>query len=579
LNVLKMVSAVWSILNARQKGAALVLLVMMVVSMVLEMLGVGLMVPAIAVMTLGDAAPSPRAEAFLAWLGNPTKKQLILGAFLALFVIYLAKTCFFLVFAYWQSKFITALQTSLSRKLFSIYLHQPWSFHLGRNSADLGRTLSEVGNFSQLCATMLASVSDSLALVGIVTMLAFLEPIGTFVAAASLGTSMQVLSWITGKRMQQWGEQRFKVAELVGRQMSHGLGGAKDVKIRGRERYFVDQYDRYARVSANLSVRQIVMGQVPRMWLELVAVSTLCALAATMLWQGRDSRDMVSSLGLFATAAFRLLPPVNRLALAAQNFRFGAAGLAALHEDLQLSSEPPKASRGIEFQRTIALEGVVFRFPSGPTPALDGVTIRIPHGSAVGIIGGSGAGKSTAVDVLLGLLEPTAGRVTVDGIDIRDNLRGWQDMVGYVPQTIYLCDESLRSNVAFGMTNEEIDEVALARAIRAARLDDFVATLPDGLETVVGERGVRLSGGQRQRIGIARALYHDPAVLVLDEATSALDTATESEVMAAVNALQGAKTLVIIAHRLSTVEHCDAIYRLEGGRVIGSGTLADVVRT
>ena len=164
-------------------------------------------------------------------------------------------------------------------------------------------------------------------------------------------------------------------------------------------------------------------------------------------------------------------------------------------------------------------------------------------------------------------------------IDIRDNLRGWQDMVGYVPQTIYLCDESLRSNVAFGMPNEEIDEVALARAIRAARLDDFVATLPDGLETVVGERGVRLSGGQRQRIGIARALYHDPAVLVLDEATSALDTATEGEVMAAVNALQGAKTLVIIAHRLSTVEHCDAIYRLEGGRVTGSGTLADVVLT
>ncbi len=579
MNVLKMVSAVWSILNARQKGAALVLLVMMVGSMVLEMLGVGLMVPAIAVMTLGDAAPSPRAEAFLEWLGNPTKKQLIFGAFLALFVISLAKTCFLLVSAYWQSKFITALQTSLARKLFSIYLHQPWSFHLGRNSADLGRTLTEVGNFSQLCATMLASVSDSLVLVGIVAMLAFLEPTGTFVAAASLGGSMQVLSWITGKRMQQWGEQRFKVAELVGRQMAHGLGGAKDVKIRGRERYFVDQYDRYARVSANLSVRQIVMGQVPRMWLELVAVSTLCALAATMLWQERDSRDMVASLGLFATAAFRLLPSVNRLALAAQNFRFGAAGLAALQHDLSLSAAPPAASRGIEFQRSIALEGVVFRFSSASAPALDGVTIRIPHGSAVGIIGGSGAGKSTAADVLLGLLEPTAGRVTVDGIDIRDNLRGWQDMVGYVPQTIYLCDESLRCNVAFGMPNEEIDEVALARAIRAARLDDFVATLPDGLETVVGERGVRLSGGQRQRIGIARALYHDPAVLVLDEATSALDTATESEVMAAVNALQGAKTLVIIAHRLSTVEHCEAIYRLEGGRVIGSGTLADVVRT
>jgi ABC-type multidrug transport system fused ATPase/permease subunit len=379
--------------------------------------------------------------------------------------------------------------------------------------------------------------------------------------------------------MQHWGDQRFRLGALINQHQAQGLGGAKDVKIRGREDYFVKQYDRHMRVSADLSVRQIVMGQVPRMWLELVAVSTLCALAGTMLWQNRDSRDMVASLGLFATAAFRLLPSVNRLALAAQNFRYGASGLAALKADLQLSDSPPQSSTAISFDRSIALEGVSFRFPNAPAPALDEVSIRIPHGTAVGIIGGSGAGKSTAVDVLLGLLEPSSGKVTVDGIDIRGNPRGWQDMVGYVPQSIYLCDESLRANVAFGVPPEEIDEQALGRAIRAARLDDFVASLPDGLSTVVGERGVRLSGGQRQRIGIARALYHDPSVLVLDEATSALDTATESEVMDAVNALHGAKTLVIIAHRLSTVEQCDVVYRLEQGRVVGAGKLAEVVKT
>ena len=579
MNIRTMISDVWSILTPRQRTAAFVLLGMMLVSMVFEMLGVGLMVPALAALTLDDAAPSPLASAILAWLGNPTKETLIIGAFLVLFLIYLLKTCFLLFSVYWQSRFISTLQTSLSRRLFTIYLNQPWSFHLGRNSAELMRTMSEASNFSQLCSTLLASVSDSLVLLGIVALLAFFEPLGTFVAAASLGISMQFLGWITGKRMQRWGEMRFKLAAIVTRHVHQGFGGAKDVKIRGREKYFVDQYDRHNRVAADLSVRQIVMGQVPRMWLELVAVTTLCVLAGTMLWQGRDSRDMVSSLGLFATAAFRLLPSVNRLALAIQNFRFGASGLAALYKDLQLSSEPPKALRGIEFQRSIALEGVVFRFPAAPAPALDGVTIRIPHGTAVGIIGGSGAGKSTAVDVLLGLLAPAEGRVTVDGVDIRDNLRGWQNLVGYVPQSIYLCDDSLRENVAFGVPPEEIDEPALERAIRAARLDDFVATLPEGLSTVVGERGVRLSGGQRQRIGIARALYHDPAVLVLDEATSALDTATESEVMAAVNALHGAKTLVIIAHRLSTVEQCDVVYRLDRGRVVRSGTLAEVVRT
>jgi len=579
MNIPKLISDVWSILTPRQRTAAFVLLGMMVVSMVFEMLGVGLMIPALAALTLDDAAPSPMASTILAWLGNPSKENLIVGAFLVLFLIYLLKTCFLLVSVYWQSRFISNLQTGLSRRLFTIYLNQPWSFHLGRNSAELTRTMSEAANFSQLCSTLLMSVSDGLILLGIVALLAFFEPLGTFVAAASLGIAMQFLGWITGKRMARWGERRFKLAALVSRHMHQGLGGAKDVKIRGREKYFVDQYDRHNRVAADLTVRQIVMGQLPRMWLELVAVTTLCVLAGTMLWQGRDSRDMVSSLGLFATAAFRLLPSVNRLALAIQNFRFGASGLAALYKDLQLSSEPPKALRGIEFERSIALEGVVFRFAAAPAPALDGVTIRIPHGAAVGIIGGSGAGKSTAVDIILGLLEPTEGRVTVDGVDIRDNLRGWQSLVGYVPQSIYLCDESLRENVAFGVPPEEVDEQALERAIRAARLDDFVATLPDGLSTVVGERGVRLSGGQRQRIGIARALYHDPAVLVLDEATSALDTATESEVMAAVNALQGAKTLVIIAHRLSTVEQCDVVYRLDRGRVISSGTLAEVVRS
>jgi ABC-type multidrug transport system fused ATPase/permease subunit len=579
MKTLKITRDVWSILTPRQRSAALALLGMMIVSMVFEMLGVGLMVPALAAMTLGDATPSPLAGKVLSWLGNPRQENLIVGAFVVLFLVYLLKTCFLLVSVYWQSRFISALQTSLSKKLFSIYLHQPWSFHLGRNSAELIRMMTESTNFSQLCSTLLGSVSDGLILAGIVALLVFFEPLGTIVAAASLGIAMQLLGWITGERLQRWGESRFKLNALVMRHMHQGLGGAKDVKIRGREKYFVDQYDRHARVVANLSARQIVMLQVPRMWLELVAVTTLCTLAGTMLWQGRDSRDMVSSLGLFATAAFRLIPSVNRLALAAQNFRFHSSGLAALQRDLRLPASPPPASREIDFRRSIALEGVVFRFPAAPSPALDGVTIHIPHGAAVGIIGGSGAGKSTAVDVLLGLLEPTEGRVTVDGVDIRDNFRGWQKLVGYVSQSIYLCDESLRENVAFGVPPEEIDEQALERAIKASRLDEFVATLPEGLATVVGERGVRLSGGQRQRIGIARALYHDPPVLVLDEATSALDTTTESEVMAAVNALQGAKTLVIIAHRLSTVEQCDVVYRLDRGRVVSSGTLAEVVRT
>ena len=229
------------------------------------------------------------------------------------------------------------------------------------------------------------------------------------------------------------------------------------------------------------------------------------------------------------------------------------------------------------FRGVVALENVSYRYPKGHLNVVDGINLSIPHGSSIGLVGGSGAGKSTLVDIILGLLPPAAGRVTVDGVDISTNIRGWQNLVGYVPQTIYLCDDTLRRNVAFGVPDDKIDDAAVARALRAAQLEAFVAEQPEGVQTVVGERGVRLSGGQRQRIGIARALYHDPQMLVLDEATSALDNETEQGVMRSVEALQGAKTLLIVAHRLSTVAKCDRLYRLENGRIVQSGTFAEVV--
>jgi ABC-type multidrug transport system fused ATPase/permease subunit len=262
-----------------------------------------------------------------------------------------------------------------------------------------------------------------------------------------------------------------------------------------------------------------------------------------------------------------------------QQLSFSNAMIQRLHEQLSAGAAvlPPEHAAPLPFCDAIALEDVTFRYEERRQPALDRVSIRIPRCASVGLIGGSGAGKSTLVDVILGLLPPTSGRTTVDGVDIHGDLRGWQMLIGYVPQSIYLGDDTIRRNVAFGLPDELIDDAAVRRALTAARLDEFVASLPNGLDTLVGERGTRLSGGQRQRIGIARALYHDPQVLVLDEATSSLDDATEKEVMAAVNSLHGTKTLIIVAHRLSTVADCDVLYRLDGGRVVQSGTFAEVV--
>lgn len=314
--------------------------------------------------------------------------------------------------------------------------------------------------------------------------------------------------------------------------------------------------------------------QFPRLWLELLAVSGLTILVISMLAQDRALEAVLPTLGLFAACAFRLMPSINRVLGAVQSLRYGLPVIDVLHEELNLAT--PKVadtpSLSTTFHDVLELCRITYAYPGAVEPALKDISLAIQRGESVGFIGASGAGKSTLVDILLGLLTPDTGEIRVDGKDIQTNLRNWQDQIGYVSQSIFLTDDTLRRNVAFGLPNEEIDDVAVRHAIRAAQLEEFATSLPDGLQTFVGERGVRLSGGQRQRIGIARALYHDPPVLVLDEATSSLDAETERGVMQAITALQGTKTIIIVAHRLSTVDHCNRLYRLHEGRLVEDET-------
>jgi ABC-type multidrug transport system fused ATPase/permease subunit len=577
-----------SLLAPAERNSALLLLCLMSVGMLLEMLGIGLVIPVIAIMMQEDIITRyPAIQPVLEFMGNPGHNQMVVGAMLCLVGIFLVKNLFLAFLAWRQARFAYGVQVQISQRLFTTYLRQPYTFHLQRNSAQLIRNVTgEVNMFTSAIMSILSISSEFLVLIGITTLLLVIEPMGALTSVAVLGVATWVFQRTTRTRITRWGKARQYHDGLRIQHLQQGLGGAKDVKLLGRESEFLAQYLTHNVQSGRVAQLQVTLQQFPRLWLELLAVSGLALLVLSMLGQGRDTASIIPTLALFAAAAFRLIPSVNRVLVAMQALRFNLPVINHLHEELKIALPELVTSQGKNashikplFRTEIRLSNISYTYPGAPAAALNKLSMVIKKGEFVGFIGPSGSGKSTLVDVILGLLPPGEGQMMADGQEIQQNMRAWQNQIGYVPQTIYLTDDTLRRNVAFGLPNEVIDDVLVRRAIKDAQLEEFVTGLPSGLETIVGERGVRLSGGQRQRIGIARALYHDPAVLVLDEATSALDTTTESEVMRAVTALQNSKTILIVAHRLSTVAHCDRLYHLEHGRVVAEGTPAEMLAT
>jgi ABC-type multidrug transport system fused ATPase/permease subunit len=452
-------------------------------------------------------------------------------------------------------------------------LCQPYSFHLDHNSSTLitnaenGRTIVSGG-----LEPLLVLLTDGLIATGMFVLLLLVEPIGTLCVLVLFAAASVLFQFSTRKRIHEWGIAKKIESRLVLKHLQQGLGGAKEVKIMGREQLFLEEHKKSVSASMEVDRRFMMLQVIPRLWLELLAIVGLVVLVLAMIGSGDSVSQILPVLGLFAATSFRIIPSINRILASIQTLGYSKPIIRSVFDDLQLLVPvTPKTGTEIQFSTSVCFENVSFKYSNALGNANENLSFCIGKGEAVGIIGHSGAGKSTLVDILLGLLQPTAGAVLVDGLDIQNNLRSWQNHIGYVPQTIYLVDDTLARNVAFGLPGEMVDHDAIARSIKAAQLDEFVSSLPDGLDTIVGERGVRLSGGQRQRIGIARALYNDPEILVLDEATSSLDTETEQGVMDAVKELLGTKTIVIIAHRTTTVSYCTKVYKMDKAQIVGSG--------
>ncbi len=488
--------------------------------------------------------------------------------------------------SYASIRFSTTRGYTISSRLLGFYLNKPYAWFLDRHSSEIGKNvLNEVdGIVSRVISPALRLIASTLMVMAIVGLLMFVDPMVTILSAALLGFSYAFIYMKLRERLRRLGEdmmyaysERFRVAQ-------EATGGIKDVKLLGLEESYTDVYKVAARKAARSSASLGVISELPRFALEAITFGTLLALILLLLLRsGGNIADIVPTLGVFAFSVMRLLPALQQIYSALATIRGARAILDTISIDFASGEPKPDAGQAVvaplRLERQLELSHIGFSYATAGRAAVRGLDLTIPARMTVGIVGGTGAGKTTLVDLVLGLLVPDTGVIRVDGTALTaDNLRAWQKTLGYVPQAIFLTDDTIAANIAFGVSKDRIDMAAVERAARTAALHDFVSTeLPKGYATMVGERGVRLSGGQRQRIGIARALYRDPSLLIMDEATSALDNITERVVMEAVQNIRADKTIILIAHRLTTVRTCDTIFLMEQGRIVAHGTYDDLV--
>ncbi|MCM1251794.1 MAG: ABC transporter ATP-binding protein/permease [Clostridium sp.] len=564
------------IFNQREKRKVFILLAAVIIGSFFELLSVTLFTPFINIIMNQDSIQTTwYLKMVYDFFDFQTTKGFL--AFLSgcIIFIFIVKDVYLVLEKSYVYKFSYNTQMRLSTKLLVTYMKAPYTFHLNQNIATLQRSLQEDTNyFMQVILYFFELFAEIATCIVLGIFLLFVSKSITVIVVGLLFMCIGLFLFITRKYTKRLGEKNQGYRGKVFQWMNQALGGIKEIKILDREQYFSNEYQKYyEKYTRGLRITRII-SILPKYIVEAVCMTgLLLAIIVKMFLGEADIIYYIPQLGVFAVAALRLMPSVGRINEYTSNILYALPSVDLVYHDLESIEEYAKKRDEEEaetwmLEEKIHVEQVTYAYPNTEEPVIKNADFVIPKGKTVAFIGASGAGKTTMVDIILGLLEPQAGRILADGLDVHKKPKTFHTQVGYIPQVIYLSDDTIRNNIAFGVAQADIEEEAVKAAVEKAQLTEFIESLPNGLDTIVGDRGVRLSGGQRQRIGIARALYHDPEILVLDEATSALDNDTEAAVMEAIENLQGMKTMIIIAHRLTTIRNVDAIYEVGDGQVV-----------
>ena len=564
------------VFNKKQKYKLVILFVAMLIGTVLELLGVTAILPLIEAITNPESVfEKPYFSFFYSLFNFNDTRSFMIAICLMVIAVYLIKNIYVILQNDIQYRFVFNNQVRISNRLMCAYMKQPYLFHAQHNSTELMRTvLNDTQTFFRTVLAGIQLVTDLCVCIVLLVFLFITDSLITLSIIALFGVFMIFYMKYFKKELKHLGEQTRNYNADMAKYSLQAFGGIKEIQILNREKFFVGKFDFVSGKYATSQRKYNVMLTLPKPIMEFLCVGGLLSVVALRLYMGVDLNAFIAVLSTFAVAAFRMLPSINKITANLGIIVFGGPSVDAIYDDLKavekLTVEEVNSVSGSEkiiLKHEIAIKNLAFVYPNSEEYIFKDVSFQIPKNKSVAFIGPSGAGKTTLADIILGVMNPTAGSIEADGVDIHENLHQWHQSLGYIPQTIFLTDDTLKNNIAFGIDESDIDEDRLWNALEMAQLKEFVKSLPEGLETVVGEGGMRLSGGQRQRIGIARALYNNPEVLVLDEATSALDNDTEKAVMEAVEHLSGSVTLIIIAHRLSTIKNCDYVFQVKDGSV------------